>query len=75
VKQLESTDSISCTLRGFRATQASQSLDFLEKSGINSQQAARLGFARQEAVKGPEDHGAAIREMMAVTIAGNGLSL
>ena len=34
---------------------------------------ARLGFAVQEAVKEPEDHAAAICEIMAVTMGGNGL--
>lgn len=35
---------------------------------------AELGFARQEAVKEPEDHAAAICEVMGVTISENGLS-
>jgi len=35
---------------------------------------SELGFVRQEAVKEPEDHAAAICEVMGVTIAENGLS-
>jgi len=35
---------------------------------------ARLGFARQEAVKESEDRAASICEIMGVTIAENGLS-